>query len=54
MMHEQEEYYNFLAFLFSLVSLSLPPGLFPHCFQQLQLSTLWEVVWISSFPRNIT
>lgn len=38
MMHEQEEYYNFLTFLFSLVFLSLPPGLFPLCLQQLQLS----------------
>lgn len=38
MMHEQEEYYNFLTFLFSLVFLSLSPGLFPLCLQQLQLS----------------
>lgn len=37
MMHEQEEYYNFLTFLFSLVFLSLPSGLFPLCLQQLQL-----------------
>lgn len=38
MMQEQEEYCNFLTFLFSLVFLSFPPGLFPLCLQQLQLS----------------
>lgn len=38
MMHEYEECCYFLTFLFSLVFLSLPPGLFPLCLQWLQLS----------------